>query len=54
MYDHYDQLDPAQLSPAIKFADDLQPQSLQWLWPDRIPIGKLTLLIGASAPATRR
>ncbi len=42
----HDDYDPAILSPAINFADNLQPQTLKWLWPDRIPIGKLTLLIG--------
>ena len=25
---------------------DVQPEQLKWLWPDRIPLGKLTLLAG--------
>jgi len=25
---------------------DIQPEKLEWLWPDRIPLGKLTLLAG--------
>lgn len=25
---------------------DVQPQALQWLWPDRIPLGKLTIISG--------
>jgi putative DNA primase/helicase len=28
------------------FLNELQPQSLDWLWPNRIPLAKLTLLIG--------
>ncbi len=46
MYDHCRQTNPAHLSPALKFADNLQPQPLKWLWPGRIPLAKLTLLIG--------
>ena len=25
---------------------DVEPEELEWLWPDRIPLGKLTLLAG--------
>ncbi|MCH7871502.1 MAG: AAA family ATPase, partial [Planctomycetes bacterium] len=31
---------------ACRFAADVLPQPLQWLWPGRIPLGRLTLLIG--------
>jgi hypothetical protein len=34
------------LSPALRFANEIQPEPLLWLWPGRIPLGNLTLLIG--------
>jgi len=37
---------PLNLSPAFRFANEVDPRPLDWLWPDRIPLGKLTLLIG--------
>jgi hypothetical protein len=39
-------VDPPNLSPAFRFANEMEPRPLDWLWPDRIPLGKLTLLIG--------
>jgi hypothetical protein len=27
--------------------DAITPEKLQWLWPDRIPLGKITLLVGS-------
>jgi putative DNA primase/helicase len=26
--------------------DTIEPQEVEWLWPDRIPLGKLTLIVG--------
>jgi len=34
------------LYAALRFANDVQPEQRRWLWPARIPLGKLTLLIG--------
>jgi putative DNA primase/helicase len=34
------------LCAAVRFANQLESEPLHWLWPDRIPLGKLTLLIG--------
>ncbi len=28
------------------YMSDVQPQRLEWLWPERFPLGKLTLLVG--------
>ena len=41
-----DRYGPADLYPEFNFANEINPQPLQWLWPDRIPLAKLTLLIG--------
>lgn len=32
--------------PVLRRFSDIEPEALSWLWPGRIPIGKLTLLIG--------
>src|SRR5262249_1426629 len=41
---------PAPMPPtpyaALRFANNIDPQPLRWLWPARIPYGKLTLLVG--------
>ncbi len=34
------------LYAAFRFAADIHPEPRHWLWPARIPLGKLTLLIG--------
>jgi hypothetical protein len=34
------------LYAAFHFANEINPEPLQWLWPNRIPLAKLTLLIG--------
>jgi putative DNA primase/helicase len=34
------------LYAALRFANEVQPEQRPWLWPARIPLGKLTLLIG--------
>ncbi len=34
------------LDPAIRFADEIEPAPLRWLWAARIPRGALTLLVG--------
>ena len=35
--------------PVIIRLADVAPAPVQWLWPDRIPLGKLTLLVGEAA-----
>ena len=30
----------------LEWATDIKPETLEWLWPSRIPIGKLTLFVG--------
>src|SRR6187431_278753 len=30
---------------AVRFSQ-LVPESIRWLWPDRIPLGRITLLVG--------
>jgi hypothetical protein len=37
---------PDDLYAHLRFANKVQPGPQQWLWPNRIPIGKLTLLVG--------
>lgn len=32
--------------PVLRCFSDIEPEVLRWLWPHRIPLGKLTLLIG--------
>lgn len=32
--------------PSMRMYKDVKPEKLEWLWPDRIPLGKLTLLVG--------
>ena len=34
------------LGPILTCMADVKPQSINWLWPNRIPTGRLTLLIG--------
>jgi len=34
------------LCAALRFANHVAAEPLHWLWPSRIPLGKLTLLIG--------
>jgi len=36
----------AQLGPVLRRFSDIEPEALRWLWPGRVPLGKLTLLIG--------
>ena len=36
-------LDPG---PIVKCMADVSPQSISWLWPGRIPAGRITLLVG--------
>lgn len=35
--------------PVIVCLSQVQPAPLQWLWPDRLPLGKLSLLLGEPA-----
>ena len=42
-------LPPAPTSATIVPLSQIQPAPLQWLWPGRIPLGKLTLLLGEPA-----
>jgi hypothetical protein len=45
---HSDDPDCAEAADQLQLvsAHDCPPQPLQWLWPERIPLGKVTLLIG--------
>ena len=45
-YPSRDNRQPPDIFAAYRFADEARPLQLQWLWPNRIPIGKLTLLVG--------
>lgn len=36
----------AQSEAIVHRLSDVQPETLEWLWPDRIPLGKLVLLAG--------
>lgn len=38
--------EPATPGAVLRCFSDIAPQPLRWLWPGRIPLGKLTLLIG--------
>jgi hypothetical protein len=33
--------------PVLTCLADVEPQDVQWLWPGRIPLGRITLLVGA-------
>jgi hypothetical protein len=33
-------------NPVVVMSNSLQSEKIQWLWPNRIPLGKLTLLVG--------
>ena len=37
---------PARSSAIIRAFSEITPETLKWLWPGRIPLGKLTLLVG--------
>jgi putative DNA primase/helicase len=41
-------LDPPELlaKPVLTCLADVQPETVSWLWPGRVPFGKLTLIIG--------
>src|SRR5512135_1965741 len=32
--------------PATRFLNEVTPEYVDWLWPGRIPLGSLTLLVG--------
>lgn len=32
--------------PVLRCYKDVKPEKLEWLWPNRIPLGKMTLLVG--------
>jgi hypothetical protein len=38
--------DPAAPGAMVRCFSDIEPKPLRWLWPGRMPLGKLTLLIG--------
>ena len=40
------QTKPASPSAITRRFSEIKPESLRWLWPGRIPLGKLTLLVG--------
>src|SRR5436190_5961573 len=35
---------PARTAGAVRFSE-LVPENVRWLWPDRIPLGRITLLV---------
>lgn len=37
---------PATSSAIMRSFSEIKPETLKWLWPGRIPLGKLTLLVG--------
>lgn len=40
------QLAEHQPGPVLTCLADIEPQNVRWLWPGRIPLGRLTLLVG--------
>ena len=46
MHDHDDRYGPRILYADLKFANEIDPDPVDWLWPARIPLAKLSLLIG--------
>ena len=40
------QAKPPERSPVVVCMADVEPTDVQWLWPHRIPLGRLTLLVG--------
>ncbi len=40
------QAKPARSSAIMRAFSEITPETLKWLWPSRIPLGKLTLLVG--------
>jgi putative DNA primase/helicase len=38
---------PPRYAPLIVCMNDIEPRNIQWLWPGRIPIGAITLIVGA-------
>jgi len=34
------------LIPVVKKMSDVKPKDVEWLWPGRFPLGKLTLVVG--------
>lgn len=32
--------------PVLRCLADIEPREVQWLWPDRVPLGRITLLVG--------
>src|ERR1700686_2243139 len=40
------QTKPAASSAIMRTFSEIKPETLNWLWPGRIPLGKLTLLVG--------
>jgi hypothetical protein len=44
---HWDQMQFALDEPSnIIWFSDIEPVDIQWLWPNRIPVGRITLLVG--------
>ncbi len=41
-----DSASPPSCGPVLVNLCDVQPEPVRWLWPGRIPLGKLTLLVG--------
>ena len=37
---------PQQIGPVVTCLDDVAESEIQWLWPGRIPLGRITLLVG--------
>ncbi len=37
------------IAGAVRFSE-LAPESVRWLWPDRIPLGRITLLVSDPRP----
>ena len=40
------QAKPAAHSAIMRAFSQIKPEALKWLWPGRIPLGKVTLLVG--------
>lgn len=42
----YETINPIDKKPDIKWFKDIKLEPLKWLWPNRIPLGKISLLVG--------
>jgi hypothetical protein len=42
----YDAIDTVRRTAVVERLSDVQPERVEWLWPNRVPLGKLTVLEG--------